>query len=177
MDGRSLLVYLVDALAWPIVALLIVAALMFFFRKQIAELISRITRISHNGTSIDLRPLRDLQDETVETMAIDARTNDAIERDPRAAVIEAWLRVELAATDILKQSDVPVQPRSPMQAIRALNDRGLLFGNLYEMLTELRNVRNAAAHELDAPIDSDVARNYVELSEYVMAVLRANAEG
>ena len=59
--------------------------------------------------------------------------------------------------------------------IQELNSRQLLRGNLYEILTELRNIRNQAAHDLDLAIQSHQAREYVERMEQAIVLLRANA--
>lgn len=170
METLSFIAALVEALAWP----LAIVFLLFLFRSRISELVSRITRISHNGTRIDLAPLQELPTQTAESIEIDERAQDAITRDPRAAVIEAWIRLEWAARDILQELGVVGYPKSPVQLIRTLQDRQLLQGSLYELLMELRQVRNMAAHELDMDIDAGYAREYVELTERAIASIRVN---
>lgn len=171
MEIMNFIAALVEAMAWP----LAIFILLLLFRKPITELLARITKISHNGTTIDLGTLKDLPTETADSIEIDERAQNAILRDPRAAIIEAWIRLEWAARDILQGLGVPGHPGSPAQVIRNLQDRQLLQGSLYELLSELRHVRNMAAHQLEMDIDEEYAREYVELTERAIASIRANA--
>ncbi|MCY4578277.1 MAG: DUF4145 domain-containing protein [Chloroflexi bacterium] len=171
MNGLAFAATIVDALVWPLTIIFVVLLL----KKPISGLISRIRSISHNGTRLDLDPLEQLQEHPVEPVQIDERAEDAIRNDPRAAVIEAWLRFELVARETLAELGIRAELGSMRRLMRALNEEQLLQGNLYELIMELRKVRNQAAHDLDITIDSQNARQYVELTERASALLRENA--
>ena len=58
MGTMNFIAALIEALAWP----LAIVFLLLFFRLPITELVSRITRISHNGTTIaDISHIGSLQ--------------------------------------------------------------------------------------------------------------------
>ena len=180
MEWLAAISSLLDALAWPIAAAFMVVFVSLQFKDQIRMLINRIRTISHRALTLELDGVPRFQDDTgstalVASAEINDRADDAIQRDPRAAVIEAWLRFELAAVEVLDSRGIPARPRSPTHMIRELNSRQLLRGNLYEILTELRNIRNRAAHDLDLAIESHQAREYVERMEQAIVLLRANA--
>ena len=177
MDVNTLGVGLADALAWPVFTALIAGFVVWILRKPIIELLSRVSRVSYGSAIVDLAPLEQLIDEQVETAAPDLRVSDAIRNDPRAAVIEAWLRFELAARNILESRDIHRPVRSPLQVLEVLDRNELLPGNMYEMLDGLRRVRNSAAHDLNFSFDSSYASEYVRLLEYATGYIEAHSGG
>ncbi len=172
MDALDFIAALVSAAAWPLTVIIV----LLFLKGPITELISRVTRITHNSTIIDLESLQNESFEIDYPVKIDERANNAIQRDPRAAIIEAWIRLEWTAQDILQELNIQVHPRSPIQMIRILQEHQLLRGNIYELLIELREVRNMAAHQLDIDINADYAQDYVQLTERAIASIRENAQ-
>ena len=96
---------LIEGLKWP----LTVVFLAFFLKGPINGVISRIERISHNGTTIDVASVPTLGDRNVDPVVVDARTENAVLSAPRAAMIESWLRLELAVADVLGRelSNIP----------------------------------------------------------------------
>ena len=176
MDRFTLASNLIESLAWPLAVTVMVIFLVIFLKKPITQLIARVTKLSYKDAAIDLAPLHQLGDEKVAPKEIDDRTDDAIQNDPRAAVIEAWLRLEWEAKKVLQNLEISGESSSPMGVIRILGKHSLLRGNLYELFKELRRVRNLAAHELNLVIGRDDARQYVELTEQAIARLWANTE-
>ena len=169
-------------MAWPVFAIIGLLIFIVNFKAALAGLIARITRISHRGISIDIGPLQELAEESVsqssaEQIEIDDLAENAIQTDPRTALIEAWLRFELAAREILENRGVSDRLRSPFHIIRALRSQNLLVGNLVEVVMELLRLRNVAAHELNLDINSEDARYYVEAVGIAISSIRTNAAG
>ena len=176
MDINTLGVGLANALAWPVFTVLISGFVFWILRKPITELLDRVSRVSYGSASVDLAPLQQLRDEPVETAGPDLRTSDAISNDPRAAIIESWLQFELDARNTLAKLGVPVNVSAPRQLLEVLGQNELLMGNMYEMMDELRKVRNSAAHDLDFPFDSRYAREYVDLLAYARGRIETHVE-
>ena len=176
MDWLTFAENLAESLAWPLAVAGIVIFVIIYLKQPITELLARIKRFSYKGATLDFGVFEKISDEKVKPEEIDHRTDDAIRNDPRAAVIEAWLRLEWEAERALDSLGVSEESRSPMTVIRSLGRHNLLQGNLYEFFVELRKIRNQAAHELDLTIGSNEARRYVELTEQAIAELRANAK-
>ncbi len=161
---------------WPLVA----GVALFILRGPITDLISRISQITYKDITVDFERLREIgreaQLDPLDKVEIDDRTVDSIEHYPRAAVIEAWIRLEWEAREILRGADERPPPRTPRQMIQRLHREGLLQGNLFELLTELREIRNSAAHQLDVNIDPELAQEYVQLAELATTAIQENAE-
>ena len=166
---------LMGSVGWPLVATLALLIL----RGPIADLMSRISHITYKDITVDLERLREIEQEaqleSPDEVEIDDRTADSIKHYPRAAIIEAWIRLEWEARGILAGLGVDPLPRSPGRMIHSLHRRQLLQGNLFELLEELRDIRNSAAHHLDLDIDTERAQEYVELTERATVAIRENA--
>ena len=160
---------LVASLVWPTIA---VVAL-FLFKSSIADLISRITKIRYG--KLDIETMQRLAGELPTIEQIDRDTENYVRRDPRSAVIEAWISLEWNARDILTSIGVERPPRSTMRVIQLLQRRGLLQGSLFELVMELRDIRNTAAHQPHIDIDSERSREYVETIERTISAIRENA--
>ena len=183
MDVFSFVSDIVGSLSWPIAVALIV----IFLRKPIIALLNRITRISHSQTRVDLAPLVVSRDRAESTGSLspsnpvtDATARESIADSPRAAIIEAWIKVETAANEALQKKTGSnldalsrIRPLSRGALIRLLREHELADERLDWLLRELMNLRNQAAHELNLDIDSEVALVYVESADRVAAELLA----
>ena len=175
MDTLTFIASLVNSLAWPVMVFLLVIFITVTFENEIGRVIDRIKSFGWGSLRMEteLDSIKRLQDLELEISELDDRSRNATIADPRAAVIEAWLRLEWAAYENLEKRGVAVRPRSPMDTIRALTSEGLLSDNLLEMTEGLRRLRNIAVHELNVSINADNAKEYVASAEYVMAAIRS----
>ena len=117
------------------------------------------------------------QKDRIEQVPINELINDTIRNYPRAAVIEAWHLLEWTANRILQDQDTPLlSDQTPWGLIRALRSAGLIEEHLYDVLSELRTIRNQAAHNSPSEVDSEFAREYVARAEMARAEIEAVTE-
>ncbi|MBE3133344.1 MAG: hypothetical protein IMZ55_07710, partial [Acidobacteria bacterium] len=89
------------------------------------------------------------------------------EVSPRAAIAEAWRRVELAATEAARVAHIDAPPRSSVTlVVRSLVREGVFSESAVEVFDQLRRLRNEAVH---AP---EFALNFVEVEPYIELALR-----
>lgn len=177
MDTLYFISDLSGAWAWPIAVVFIAIIL----RKPIADLINRITSISHNETRIDLIPLVESRATAESAGSLqpgdtegDGRSHESIAASPRAAIIEAWIRVQTAAEEMIQERDPSLRslrPRSSGQVINFLRQSGIVDDNVATLLRELMTARNQAAHHMDLNVSVEDARSYVDVAEQVVAAL------
>ena len=172
------LVPLVDALAWPLVAL----ALALIFRKPLVALIPLIERIKFPGGELNLRKrLEETRFQAERTLpfekppSIDERIQDIAETYPRGAVIESWLLVERELNDVAEGLGVPISPsqrRSPRQVAHALVAAGILDDSLERIVNNLQTMRNSVVHSIGVSPSRDDAREYASMAARVVAAIR-----
>lgn len=172
MTAFGLFVDLVAAFAWPI-AIVILALI---FQDSIKDLLSRTSSINTFGASMNFGLIRQHQDEVSEEVTKEVETDQslqyAIENYPRIAIMESWSHVESAARQELERNGLLEPNMRPIQILRTLDRRGLLQGNLHNILGDLRTVRDAVVHENHASVDSEQAREYVALAEHAVQMLQ-----
>ena len=93
------------------------------------------------------------------------------EVSPRAAVAEAWRRVDLAATAAAQVAHIDAPPRSSVTfVVRSFVREGMFSEGAVEVFDRLRRLRNEAVH---AP---DFALSYLEVEPYIDLALRLAQE-
>ena len=86
--------------------------------------------------------------------------------NPRSAILEAWLNVEVAAKRAAQRLNlVEKEAVSPIQIIRALDRAKVLDVAQIAMFHDLRALRNQAAHSPDMALSTDMALRYVDVAE------------
>ena len=173
----------INSLAWPIAVVVIVVLL----RKEVANLLARITKIRHKDSEIDLaREVEDAASSADKVLGGIAEPNSNPERErikrlaedsPRGAILDAWLSVEEAMSNYERrhgieyaQSHAP--PHHRVQSIKLSNlDSPTLGQGVLQMLDKLRRIRNDAVHTTDADITPETARDYATLAARVKAKL------
>ena len=176
------LVPLVDALAWPLVAL----ALALIFRKPLAALIPLIERIKFLGGEVRLRERLEKTSSQAERSLplqdpplVDERIQDVAETYPRGAMIESWLLIERELVDLAEDRNVRISPsqrRSPKQVARALVAAGILDDSLAAIVDELQAIRNSVVHSVSISPGGDDAREYAMTAARVVATIRGKRE-
>jgi hypothetical protein len=95
---------------------------------------------------------------------------------PRAAILEAWIELEGAAATALRRKGAAVSRQELQQPSRladALIVGGLLKPAQASLLSELRRLRNAAAHASDPKITPETAREFVGVAAAFERLIRA----
>jgi hypothetical protein len=98
-EVRDLIASLVDSLAWPLFALVIV----WILRPNLEKLVSLIRTIRYKGLELDLN--ESLQEAAsgaaealpdVDNSTLDASLRESADADPRITVLKSWASVEEA---------------------------------------------------------------------------------
>ena len=183
MDLLEFLASIVDSLAWPVSTLLLAWVIVAVFKKPLVELIHRVRKISHGDSVVEMseqvqqlkvelsESVQQLETESLPPIGISQRDRFTIRNDPRALPIEAWLRAESAARQLLLANDVNDEIGSPSEVLRRLRSENLIRQLEHDSLRTLLSMRNRAVHEPDFDIDPEMRDRFVELTEEVMRVI------
>jgi hypothetical protein len=173
MDWMSFVAALVKALAWPLTVL----GIFLVLRRPLLALVPLLARLKFKDLELDFG--RRLAEASAEAASLPsarpapglAEAEDALLRlasmAPRAAILEAWLRLEAAALRAARRQGTvePVtQLRAPIRLIEALEELGVIDARQAAVFHELRSLRNSAAHALGFEPGADAARDYVRLA-------------
>lgn len=174
MDWLQFIASLIGSLAWPAVVLAAVVLL----RRPLAALLPLLRRLKYKDIEVEFdREVRELRDEAAAVLPPLPRAvpstvpeNALLELasvSPRAAVVEAWLRVESAARRAIERRGVRPesgQALAGLQLTRTLRHAEILDNSARAVLDRLRMLRNQAVHAHDFAVGEESAREYVELS-------------
>jgi uncharacterized protein DUF4145 len=129
-------------------------------------------RLKHNETEVEFRldEAKKAADQIAQTKAIPPPTQEetlrsaqVAARDPRAAMLEAWLEVEEALSALSETAHSP--HKSPTSQIRWLRSKELIPPNIVGLLDDIRNVRNQVVHDHTFVPTVKQATEYQEIAE------------
>lgn len=192
MDIWSFIASVISSLAWPGTVILCVILL----RKPIAELIPLMRNLRFKDLEIDFgRRLEELGAEAdeAELPSIPPPTTEppaevgagedyweTIERlsevSPRAAIAEAWRRVEWALDEYFRRLGQE-RPPSYQGMLRAFRTQGRPIPPAMILFQELRVLRNRAVHARDFDLGAQRAIEFAQLAERIVASLEAEQGG
>ena len=169
MDGLTFTAEVLKALAWPLAAVTIFLVL----RKPIRDLLPFIQKLKWKEVEIEFgRQVKEIRAELAQDLpqaeaeALTRPSDDAVLRlaevSPRAAVLEAWREVELAALEAARRiaGDNFRNRTLTYDAIRTLERSELVDRSILGSLRELRALRNQAAHAPEFAISKEAAFEY-----------------
>ncbi|WP_175510674.1 hypothetical protein [Pseudomonas sp. NFPP07] len=178
MDWLQFFSSVVGSLAWPAA----VVALACLARAPLAKLIPRLRSVKYGELHLDiaeeLERVKDQVDANSET------PNALIEEppisfrslaqaDPRAAILSAWLPVEIELNEIAAKSGLKIQPGMPaLRQLRPLREQGILDQLTIQTLANLRRIRNTAVHVTEESVNFNDAMNMAEMCQWVSAQLK-----
>ena len=194
-DTTSVWVSLADTLVWPLVVVVLAGLFFWLFRKHVARVIERITRLRLWGNFLDISINIDNPPEETQIEKVIGLQPEAKELDPEKtrhftlqtgptpdfvwdgyehfAVIESWRNLELELVRSLLVSgttlDTNLRARAiPEQALEA----GFISDQEFHTITRMQQVRNLTAHEVTRNIDPVDARQYIVVAEQFIELLR-----
>ena len=154
MNGLQFIASLVDSLAWPGV----VCIFLWIFQERIGSLLPRLVRFKHKSTELEfsetMEKLERDEQLVIEEAAGEVAPNEQYlelvkiaDISPRAAVMEAWIKVETAAARAALRAypELEEMLRGPAQPLKLLENKVLNKQETNE-IRELRRLRNMAAH-------------------------------
>jgi hypothetical protein len=167
---------IVGAVAWPIAA----TAIALIFKKQIADLLRKIRKLSWGDKQADFSGELDKVEKvalTTEPIIGDAqqppplpseRFQQLVVLSPAAAILDAWKLIELRLNELAKKLAVG-ENVPPRVMLLWLQKQKLITTQVSIILSELQKIRNEAAHSKDvSPTD---AIRFEVLSRHVMREL------
>ena len=189
MDTVTAIVELVKALAWPASAF----AIIFLLRRAILRLIDSIREGRVKYKDVEFTFKRDLEQaresikkiETITPPALPAPQEPEIDDlmalaqlSPRAAVVEAWIRLEAAGAEFARKH-APAEAsrqRKPSMFLDVLRRHESIPTAVMTAIQKLRDIRNRTVHTPDFQPSVDDAEEYVLLTFAVVEDLRRISE-
>jgi hypothetical protein len=184
MDTLTFTSEIIKSLAWPIA----VVALAFMLRKPVVELIPFLRKLKFKELELDFsKEIAELKADTtnlepLETQKKISQTNtesrllNLVPISTRAAIMEAWLEVESAATETA--SSFWNQPASDIfknfhKVGEYLLQCKVIDKKQLETFNTLKQLRNKAAHAEELNLSETDAKSYIELASSLAAHIRA----
>lgn len=187
MDWLSFVASLVGYLAWPVAAV----SAIFMLRRTLNRLLPDLSRLKYKDLELEFgRQVAKARAEVGATPvapqspASTARTAQAqsyfqtvAEVSPRAALLEAWLPFEIAASRVgeelaISQSDRTIQmPR----LIEMLNREGMLTDDEARAIARLRAIRNEVVHAPVVDLSAGTVAEYAAVLQDVTQALESRA--
>lgn len=189
MDWKEFTSSVVSSLAWPAA----IAFIVYLFRRPIGDIFERLRKLSYKGAAAEFEHELGLAETAAKHADITTTPNAGSSSDwstslgsagwgessslaegsPRAAVIEAWIRLERELVELAQSWGIDIGTRrlSTSTLVRELEVQGAIDLSLGEVIERLRRTRNVAVHEERYPVSPSDAAEYVRLSESVAATL------
>lgn len=170
MDALTFFAELIKAIAWPVTAIMLavlfrlelrallgrlkkgkVGPAEFEFKEEVEELAKDIAAVSPQPKPVSLKA------ETVSLAAL----------NPRAAMLRAWIEIEVALTKLAEKHNLltPQTRRNPTNLVRTLARAELIPKAYGPGFIALYRLRNQAAHEMDFNPPEDAILGYLEIAE------------
>lgn len=171
MDWLTSVVEMVKALAWPVAA----SVIALVFRQEIRTLLGRVKKGKVGPAEFEfeeiVRELKQSVDPKPADLPPGARIGPPgalrVAGEPRFVILEAWLQVEAAATQLARKHGVldESRPHDGGLAVRLLRQKEILTWEDEKLYRELRALRNNAAHEIEFSPSVDSVLNFVHLAQ------------
>jgi hypothetical protein len=174
MDLLAFVAKIVEALAWPGAALVIVVLL----RSPIGQLVPLLRRLKAGPIeAVFEQEIESIKDESEDVGALPPVSRE-LDREremlrqlaainPRSAILQAWSGVEIAARRAAMNhaGSPPPDVKSPLRTVRYLTEMKLLDQNDIGLFHDLRGLRNQAAHVEDFSPSYASAIEYIDLAK------------
>ena len=184
MDILTFTSNIISALVWPIVVIIAILMLRNPLHALIHNLGRRLHSVKFPGGeaefSEELAEVKQAADEAQlpqepVTLRIEAdvqRWARLTEISPASAIVEAWRQVENTMREAARRSGIPdKQTRSAIALTGALGKNKVISPDIIAVISELRSIRNTAAHGIDVHITQSDVEEYISLVNRVVAQL------
>lgn len=152
MDIYQFISSLVDSLIWPTVAIIF----LFKFSDPLAKVVKSLARMKYKDFELDFGNELDSIESTVPELAfttLDVNIEKEIEEvavvSPMAAIPLTWSHVEAELSNVINRLAIsPDYPayNSALRNIELLKEHDYISIQDYNLLNELRKLRNSVAH-------------------------------
>ncbi len=176
MDWFQFLSSVIGSLAWPGA----VVWLAFLLRAPLAKLIPRVRGVKYGDLHVDIAEQIEAAKEQVnaetpagETPEPPMSFKSLAQADPRAAVLSAWLPVEIELNKLASKNGIVLRPGiSTLKQLNQLQEIGALDNFMIQTLVNLRRIRNTAVHVTEDSVGFEDAMKMAEMCEWVSAQLK-----
>lgn len=183
MDQLTFIVEIIKAIIWPVTLIILLLVL----KKPFLRLVPSLEKVKYRDLELDFcKQVHQLAKEAKETLTPASDEDDDLKDElkqltdiahvsPKSALLEAWLKLESAAFQLLKRKDPKVNTsilKTPIQIGMMLENLGIINKSQKEIFSKLRNLRNAAAHATDFTFDTESAIEYIEMALGLISHLR-----
>lgn len=183
MDCFTLIASIIESLAWPTATIVLV----LLFKNEIVKMAPFIKRLKAGPVEAEFeREIKQLRESVpVQNDLTTARIEDTASKNflfqlaefhPRSAILESWVRLEVAARAALAQEIAAAPKARYIPAARLaepLAQAELINQSQITLYHELRRLRNEVAHAEGFEPTQESARSYITLASF----LRGYIEG
>jgi hypothetical protein len=166
MGGLEFTSSVIGSLAWPIAAVVIA----IIFRAQIAGLLKRIRqaswgdtkvnfadeldKIENDAPSVNLLPDAQIVQQLLDNQPIDDRFQALLAISPNAAIMDSWRGIEKSIHDLAVEHSLSenIDKMRVDQLALGLKSKGHLTVKALKTISEMRNLRNRAAHNAEITV-------------------------
>ncbi len=179
MDWLSFIASIFGSFAWPLAAIIVA----FLFRKALNQLLPGLDRLKYKDLELEFRKdlaeaekaLKPTSQPALPSKSTARMTHNQLyfqklaEASPRAALLEAWLPFEIAASRIGAELGVskPGRQIQMNQLIDGLESEGILNNNEANAIIRLRVIRNNVVHSDSINISPTSIVEYTSLLQNV----------
>ncbi|MFM4917770.1 hypothetical protein NRL00_09465 [Aeromonas dhakensis] len=185
MDYLTFISKAIESLAWPVT----IITLIFLIRKELPEIVRLLRRFKYKDIELEFgaatkaiaNEIKEVVPAIQKNMKIAGMSKseiklrlDAIaELAPRAAILEAWLQVEAAAADVIRQKGLGASTPypAPLRLRESLQKSGILNTRQLAIFEQLRTLRNEAVHVPEVEFTKAAVANYIESSIAIASYL------
>ena len=182
MDWLTFFVEMTKALAWPAAVVLVI----FWLRRPFIDLIPFLEELKYKDFGLKFRQDINKVKEKVASQNLPREKQPKIlaeentllrlaEVSPRAAILESWMSLQDTLLDISVekgQIDNKVRFREHSRVGHAMLDIGVFDKSDFDVYHKLRKLRNDAAHVPDFALNTQDAKEYVDLAMELSSVAR-----
>lgn len=183
MDALTFISEIIKSLAWPAA----VVSLVIMLKKPIAQLIPLLRKLKYKELEMEFSkeiaelkaeasvPISSVGQSTSTQTSPANRLLQLVNFSTRAAIMEAWLEVEAAATEVA--SSFWNEP--PSDTLRNYPKLGeyllqcqVIDKKQLEIFNKLRQLRNKAAHAEELNLSESDAKSYIELASALVTHIK-----
>lgn len=167
MDGLTFFSKLIESLAWPAIVVWII----WYLKEHLPALARSLRKVKFSGIEMEFeKQAEKLAAETQSAIPAEspiedpeiARLKQIADISPRAAIVEAWVRVETNAAEVVRQAGLRVSNApGPLQLLNSLKQLGVLTPPQVSAFNHLRELRNMAVHGTDMEVSAEAVSQYI----------------
>lgn len=189
MDLLTFISEMVEALAWPV----LIGSVLYTIKDRLPDIVASIRSLKYKGVEMtfgsDVKAVAAVVEHVLPaweaaalgpidlTAEVQHHIENMADYSPRGAILEAWLRVEKSAADVIVNRKLGNMPRfpGPQRLARILYEGGVLDKEQAKAFDSLRHLRNEVVHVTDAQFTPTVVSRYIESAGTMAAFLESRA--